>query len=181
MVTGNYAVTVTPEFETDQKGRNPELTGMHHDVYMFVKDNPACTRRDVAKALGLRSSSATARVKELIDRGLLMEHGTTVDSLTKKTVRCLYAPTDYQHKKPRDRVLVRVQLIVDEAGNYHATAHVVGGKTVAVELRRHVVMDKELTLIAPYPNEYRSMFVKEKLSKVEPRDTLANSKLIIDG
>lgn len=154
---------------------------MHHDVYLFVKDNPACTRRDVAKALGLRSSSATARVKELIDRGLLMERGTTVDTLTKKTVNCLFAPTDFQHKAPRDRVRVIVKLIVDEKGNYHAAAEVVDERITPKKVRRHTVMTKEITLIAPYPNEYRSMFIKDKVAVVTARDTMANAKLIIEG
>lgn len=158
---------------------------MHHDVYLFVKAHPSCTRRDVAKALGLRSSSATARVKELIDRGLLMERGTTVDQLTKKTVNCLYAPTDFQHKSQRDRVRVTVELIVDANGNYHAQAHVVGSvvnlQSLPKKVQRHTVLSKDITVIAPYPNEYRSQFLGDKVAVVDPRDTLANEKLIIDG
>ena len=115
---------------------------MHHDVYLFVKDNPACTRRDIAKALGLRSSSATARVKELIDRGLLMENGTVMDTVSKKRVRALFAPTDFQHKAPRDRVRVIVKLIVDEKGNYHAAAEVVDERiTTKKVLRQRLVLD----------------------------------------
>lgn len=155
--------------------------GMHLDVYLFVKDNPGCTRRDITTGLALRSGSSTARVKELLDRGLLIERGTVVDPLTKKTVNTLYAPTDYQHKAPRDRVRINVYLLVDEDGCYHAYAKVDGGQAFDKKKRSTVVLTKEITIIAPYPNEYRSHFVNDLIAVVDPRDTLANTKLIIDA
>lgn len=177
----NYVTVVTPEFDTDQAGRNPELTGIPHDIYMFVREHPGCSRRDITKALGLRWNSATARVKHMIDAGLLMENGTVMDTVSKKRVRALFAPTDFQHKAPRDRVRVIVKLIVDEKGNYHAAAEVVDERITPKKVRRHTVMTKEITLIAPYPNEYRSMFIKDKVAVVTARDTMANAKLIIEG
>jgi len=154
---------------------------MHLDVYLFIKDNPGCTRRDVTTGLALRSGSATARIKELLDRGLLIERGTVVDQLTKKTVNTLYAPTDFQHKAPRDRVRINVYLLVDENGNYHAYAKVEGGQEFDKKKHTVLVLTKEITIIAPYPNEYRSHFVSDLVTTVHPRDTLANTKLIIDA
>jgi len=180
-MTDNYVVVVTPEIDTEQRGRNPELMGMHLDVYLFIKDNPGCTRRDVTTGLALRSGSATARIKELIDRGLLIERGTVVDPLTKKTVNTLYAPTDFQHKAPRDRVRVNVYLLVDEDGCYYAYAKVEGGYEFNKKKHTAVVLTKRITIIAPYPNEYMSHFVKDTLAIVHPRDTLANTELIIDA
>lgn len=179
--TGTHVTTVTPEFDTDQKGRNPELTGIPHDIYLFVRDNPGTTRREITKALGLRWNSGTARIKHMLDAGLLIENGTVVDKLSHRKVAMLYAPTDFQHKAPRDRVRVTVHLIVDDQGNYHAEAWIAGGQPFNKRRKNHVVLTKDITVIAPYPNEYRASFLKEKVSKVEPRDTLANSKLIIDG
>lgn len=178
---GNYVSIVTPEIDTDQRGRNPTLTGQHHDIYMFVKEHEGCSRREVTAGLALRSSSSTARIKELIDSGLIIENGTKVDRISRKSVRTLYAATDYLHKTPKDRVRINVYLIVDEEGNYHAHAKVDGGATLKPHHSSHVVMTKEVVVLAPYPNEYRSKFLKEDLEVVSPRDTLANAKLIIDG
>lgn len=181
MATGTHVTAVTPEIETDQTGRNPELSGIPLDIYIFVRQHPGTTRRDIVKALGLRWNSGTARVKHMLDAGLLIENGLVRDPVSQKMVRCLYAPTDFQHKTPKDRVRVVVKLLVDENGNYHASASVVNGQAIPKGKKRHVVLEKEVTLLAPYPNEYRSKFIKDKVSTVSARDTLLNSKLIIDG
>lgn len=173
-----HTTTVTPEWVTDQKGRNPELRGQKLDVYLFVKKHPYCTRNDVAKALGMKSSTATARIKELIDAGIILEPPRTVEGSAGVRNKTLYVSDAATHKAPKDRVRVKVSLIVDEGGNYQAKAEVIDG--FPQEGKAHVVMTKEITLVAPYPNEYYHEFSAEPLPVVSPENTMKNLNLIVD-
>ena len=180
----SYNNQVTPEWETEIKGRNPSLQGQHLEVYQFIKDNPGCVRSDVTRGCGLRGTSATARVKELIDTGFVHSSSerTKLNPRTRKRVQTLWPMDHAMHRKPKDKVLVTVTLQVDEGGNYHATAKVFAelptvGRTVNV-------MTKEVTLLAPYPSEYKHSFIATEngdQAEVPVEDTLANVSLIIDA
>jgi hypothetical protein len=174
-----YTTTVTPEWVTDRKGRNPELRGQKLDVYLFVKRHKYCTRNDVAKALGMKSSTATARIKELIDAGIIYETNKKVIGSAGVSNKTLFVSENATHKSPKDRVRIKVSLIVDEGGNYHAKAEVIGG--FPVEGKPHVVLTKEITLIAPYPNEYYHSFSEEQLTAVPVENTVKNLNLIVDN
>lgn len=180
----NYVNKITHEQDAEIRGRNPTLQGQTLDVYYFIKQNPDCTRADVTQGCSLRSSSATARVKELIDMGLVHSSParTKISSKTGKRVQVLRAMEEGLHKKPRDSVNVIVTLQVDAAGNYHAKARVLGellrqGKVVDV-------MTKDVTVIAPYASDIKHHFMKpgkNNIVEVPLSDTLANVSLIIDG
>lgn len=175
-----YTANVTPEWNTEIKGRNPVLNGLKFDVYKFIKDNPGCTRGDVAKGCALKSSTATARVKELIDDGIVYS---SKDRRKKDrsgvTVQTLYVSEDALHKRPKDKVLVRVSLKVDASGNYRAEAHVVGEAPRNRSIS-HTVMVKDVVLQAPYPSEYKHHFLGSG-SVVPSSDTLSNVSLIVDS
>ena len=134
----------------------------------------------MATKLGMKTSTATARIKELLDDGLLIETPETVKSRFGVSNRTLIVNELYLHKGPRDKVRVEVTLEVDDGGNYHASAKVIGGAKQP-QGKPHGVMAKEITLTAPYPNEYLHLFSDELLEKVSPTNTLANAKLIVDN
>lgn len=67
------ATTASSHDEDSSTARHPYLTGLRQDVYYFVAEHPNSTRDDVARGTGIKSSTVTARIKELIDEGFLIE------------------------------------------------------------------------------------------------------------
>lgn len=173
-----YATTVTPENELETKLRSYVLQGLRFDVFQFVKANPGVTREAVARGLGLRAQSATARIKELIDNGFLVE-GDTTKNRSGVSAKQLYVVNEAQHRRPPDKVRIEVLLSVDPSGNYHARAQVVDGNTPTGIAR--VVKRQKITMVAPNPTEYKHLFTKEDFAVVNPVDTVHNRGLIIDA
>jgi hypothetical protein len=175
----SYVSRVTSELDTEIRGRNPALTGQKHEIYMFIKDHPGCTRGDVSRYTKIKSSTCTARIKDLIDLGFVAasKQRRTKDK-SGISVETLYALDDALHKKPRDKVLVTVKLFVDEAGRYHAAAKVLGELPVSGVL--HSVMEKDVTVYAPYASEYKYKFMDDPAAEVPVSDTLRNVDLIVD-
>lgn len=170
-------VTVDHTYDEDVKGgRHPLLHGQHQDVYQFISANPYCTREDVSRGTGLRSSTATARIKELIDEGFVTEppgHRKVNRSGVKaKTLHVTHRATG---GKPLDKVRVEVQLTVDMYGHYAAHARVIGQKG---QIGTPVPIKKQrLTMTAPHPDTYRSAFG----GNVSVAETEAHAEDIIDA
>jgi hypothetical protein len=175
----SYVSRVTSETDSEIRGRNPSLNGQKHEIYMFIKEHPGCTRGDVARATKIKSSTCTARIKDLIDLGFVAaSKSRRIKDRSGVSVETLYALDAHLHKKPRDKVLVTVSLQVDEAGRYHAIAKVLG--ELPASGRRVTVMEKEITVYAPYVSEYKHHFIDEPTVEVPITDTLSNVRLIVD-
>lgn len=68
-------------------------------VYLFIKENPGVSRRDVSNHTGLLINSVCARVKELLSNGSVYESGTTICSSTGKKVAVLSITNDSNQSK----------------------------------------------------------------------------------
>jgi hypothetical protein len=142
----------TTSEDTQQAGRNPMLQGLRKDVYDFVKRNPDCTRAMVTKGTGIRSSSATARIKELIEQGFLFEPGSRVRNSSGVMSKCLRCTSRMQGGKPLDKVRVELTLTIDCNGVYGVVARIPNGKPQ----QSHAVPIKHqsTTITAPHPDAY---------------------------
>lgn len=63
-------------------------------VYLFIKDNPGVSRRDIANQTGMLINSVCARVKELLTNGSVYESGTSICPSTGKKVAVLKITKD---------------------------------------------------------------------------------------
>lgn len=170
----------TNENKDESDVRHPFLTGLRYQVYMFIDDNPYCTRKDISKGLGLAGSTATARVKELIDEGFVSDvSGMTKLNNTGVRARCLHVTTRQTRGNPLDKVNVVVELTIDCNGVYGARARVVGGKPQYTHAT--TIAKKTIKLTAPHPDTYSSEFAEEKVSRISRAEVLSNAELIIDG
>lgn len=173
-----YASTVEDDHT---KGRSNMLQGLRLDVYNFVKINGPCTRDDISKGLSLKSSTATARVKELLDDGFFMEPS-GMRKLTRSGVkaRCLVVSDRAQSgSEPLDKVLVEVTLTIDRNGVYGAAAHVVGG---AIQTGASTTLtSKRIRIPAPHPDTVSAPAEDATVTKVSRADTLRNLDDIIDA
>lgn len=163
------------------RARNPSLSGLRQDVYLFVQANPRVTRRDVAKGLSLPNNVATARIKELIDEGYLFEPpGVRKENASGVRAKVLEASNRPAGGQPLDKVRVEVALAIDCNGNYFVhSAHVVGGKR---ETYRHTVIKKQrVTITAPHPDSYKSSTSAESVSTVSRMETENYADDIIDA
>lgn len=160
------------------------LQGQHLDVYRFVEANPNSTREDIAVGIGLKSSTSTARIKELIDEGYLFEPGGRKRNRSGIRAKTLQVSSRPQGGNLNDRVRIEVQLTIDHNGRYGATAHVVGGlpqnsgSTVAIKKHR-------ITVTAPHPDTYKtSMRAKSTdtpMQRISRMELEAGADLIIDA
>lgn len=164
--------------ETD--GRNPILSGLRQDVYQFVKLNPRSTRRDVAQGLGLPNNVATARIKELIDEGLLIEPpGITKRNKSGVRAKVLQISQRPAGGKPLDRVRVEVVLTIDCNGVYGAEAHVVDGQPQTG--RPHKILAKKITVTAPHPDTYAAAMDENTVAPVSRHELQHGADDIIDA
>ena len=166
--------------EKSSDARSAHLQGLRLDVWQFINDNPGCTRDDVSRALSLKSSTATARIKELIDEGFVIEPGGR--KLNKSGVRAKVLTLNPDRKaggKPLDRVRVEVTLTIDCNGVYGAQAKVIGGKPQAKD---HIpILGKRLTLTAPHPDTYKSAFIEGDVVEVSRAETVWRRDDIIEA
>lgn len=163
------------------EARHPLLNGLWLDVYRFVGANPHCTRRDVARGLDLPNNVATARIKELIDEGYLLEPlGVRKTNSSGRTARVLQATDRQTGGTKLDKVKIEVALTIDCNGVFGATARVIGGKQQAEQTT--VISKKKLVLTAPHPDTYASEFTKSRVAKVSRMELIGdNADLIIDA
>jgi hypothetical protein len=141
-------------FESERKqGRSKRLQGIALDVYRFIENNPLCTRDDVSRGLDMKTSTATARIKELIDDGFVVEpSGQRRVNRSGVSSRCLLASDRPQGGAPLDKIRIRVTLTIDHNGVYGAKAEVVDGEKQSG--RTMALADKVVTIAAPHPENY---------------------------
>lgn len=168
--------TVQAEYKEEKSSdaRSAHLQGLRLDVWQFINDNPGCTREDISRGLSLKSSTATARIKELIDEGFVIEPGAR--KLNRSGVRAKVLMLNPDRKaggKPLDHVRVEVTLTIDCNGVYGARAKVVDGKQQTG--KAIPILGKRVTITAPHPDSYKSAFLEDELapvSRMEIRDHL---------
>ena len=68
----------------------PTIGKQEQTVYDYIKLNPACWRRLIAKDLNLPLQSVCGRVNSLIKKSLVFESGTVRDIKYDTMVKCLY-------------------------------------------------------------------------------------------
>lgn len=143
---------VSPEsmYDDDEtRARNPFLQGLRLDVYHFVLANEPCTRNDVASGLKLRMSSATARIKELIDEGILYEpNGKYKINPSGVKAKLLAVATENVGKAPRDRVVIDVEVFVAPNGWYYAKA-AISGRHPDPHQKLQRVATKQISMVLP--------------------------------
>lgn len=161
-------------------GRSNDLQGLRLDVYRFISFNPHCTREDVAKGLELKSSTATARIKELIDAGYVFEpQGVRKTSSYGVRSRVLQVTDRPMSGVKNDRVAVEVTLTIDCNGVYGATARVVNGKPQSGRTRP--LSAKRLTLLAPPPAVIAAQADHSEVVRESAIDLQLSGDQIIDG
>lgn len=167
--------------EDGTTARHPHLQGLRQDVYVFVGQNQPCTRDDVARGLGMKSSTATARVKELIDEGFLIEPiGMRKENRSGVKSKCLTISDRPAGGSPLDKVRIEIELAIDCNGHYHANAHVVGGAST-IRGKRTVIKRQRVTLTAPHPNTYKAATASETVAPVSRHELQSHAGDIIDA
>lgn len=171
----------TPVDETESRGRNPFLQGLRLDVYNFILANKDCTRADVTKGLSLRSSSATARIKELIDEGLIYEpRGVRKRNGSGVAARALRVSPEGASAAVRDHVQIKVDLFVDTAGYYYAECEVVNGPVLQA-LEKTKVESKTITVMVDRQEAFAARPMGEKVTPLAHAPANDSKSLIIDG
>ena len=166
--------------DEESAGRSPELQGQRYDVWQFIRDNPLCIREDVARGLSMKSSTATARVKELIDLGYLIEPpGMTKLSRSGVMSRCITLSDRKAGGRINDRVRIEVTLTIDHKGVYGATARVLDGLSQAGTPTP--ILRKLLTLTAPPIESYEASVDTSTVATVSRLQLQAEAGQIIDA
>jgi hypothetical protein len=166
--------------DSSTDARHPFLHGLRQDVYYFVQANPNCTRDDVSRGLSLKSSTATARIKELIDEGFIFEPpGIRKENRSGVRAKVLRVTDRQQGGKPLDRVRIEIELTIDCSGNYGARARVVGGDPTGHPA--HVIKKQNVTITAPHPSTYASLFTEGEVVPVSRYELQAHAEDIIEG
>lgn len=174
--------TSTASFLEDEPddARSPELQGQRLDVWQFINWNYHCTRDEVAKGLGLKSSTATARIKELIDLGYVVEPpGVKKLNSSGVMARVLQLSARKPGGAANDRVRVEVTLTIDCNGVYGATARVVNG--LPQTGRATPILTKPMTLIAPPTASYAGEISTDTVAPVSRLSSQLNADEIIEA
>lgn len=179
-VPKDEASTASQHDEDESTARHPHLTGLRQDIYYFIRDNQPCTRDDVSRGTQIKSSTCTARIKELIDEGFLVEPP-GVTKLNKSGVRSrvLAVSARPMGGSPLDKVRIEIKLTIDSNGTYGVTAFVVRGLPQAGTT--HVIKRQRVTLTAPHPDTYKGATASELVSTVSRYEMQSHADDIIDG
>lgn len=174
------ATEASEHTEDASTARHPHLTGLRQDVYYFVQANQPCTRSDVAKGVRLPNNVATARVKELIDEGFLIEPiGIRKRNSSGVNAKVLMVSDRKQGGSPLDKVRIEVKLTIDHNGVYGVAAEVVGGQRQHGPA--HVIKRQRVTLTAPHPDTYKAITAPEQVTEISRFDSQYNAGDIIEG
>lgn len=166
--------------DNERDGRSPELQGQRYDVWQFIRDNGGCTRDDVARGLSMKSSTATARVKELIDLGYVVEPpGMRKRTRSDVMARCLVLSDRKPGGRVNERVRVEVTLTIDCNGVYGASARVVGG--LMQSGKPSPILRKLITLIAPPIDSYEAYINPDTVAPVSRLQLQGEADQIIDA
>lgn len=174
--------SVQTDFSRDDihAGRSPELQGQRYEVWQFIQNNPHCTREDVSRGLGLKASTATARIKELIDLGYVVEPpGLRKINRSGVRAKVLMLSDRKAGGRVNDRVRIEVRLTIDCNGVYGASAHVINGlpQTGAVT----TILRKPLTLTAPPTEAYAASLDDADIAPISKLELQINAEQIIDA
>ena len=165
--------------EQPHDARSEVLQGLHLDVYRFIRNNPNCTRDDVSRGLKIKSSTVTARIKELIDDGFIMEPpGMRRANPSGVSAKCLHVTVRPHGGRKLDRVRIEVELRIDSDGNYYADAHVVGGCSPVS--RTQDVKRQRITITAPHPDTYKGLQSTATVERITRAEIEAHAGDIID-
>lgn len=119
----------------------------------------------MSRGIGLKSSTCTARIKELIDEGYLYEppghRKANPSGVSAKVLRVSNRP---QGGQPLDTVRVEIELTIDCNGVYGARATVVNGRVQTAT--PHVIKKQRVSLKAPHPDSYKSLLTEEAVARV---------------
>ncbi len=174
------AVEASTHDEDSTTARHPYLSGIRLDVYRSIEQNPNCTRNDVAKDTNIKSSTCTARIKELIDEGFVVEpYGITKLNSTGVRSRCLHVTDRKQGSSPLDKVRLEVKLTIDCNGVYGAAVEVVGGKRQRGAIT--VIKRQKITVTAPHPDTYEAAVSPKKVQRVSRHELQLSFGDIIEG
>ena len=176
------STTSQTDFSRDDysDARSPELQGLRYSVWQFVRDNPRVTRDDISRGLGMKSSTITARVKELIDLGYLIEPpGITKLNSSGVRARVLMLSDRKACGKVNDKVRVEVTLTVDCNGVYGVTARVVNG--LKQSGRATPIATKQMTLTAPPTASYDAFLDTSTVAPVSRLNLQQHADQIIDA
>lgn len=160
-------------------GRSPELQGQRYDVWQFIQDNPYCTRDMVSRGLSLKASTATARVKELIDLGYVVEPpGARKETAAGVMARCLILSDRKAGGVVNDRVRIEVHLTIDCNGVYGASARVINGDPQSGATTP--IATRTMTLTAPPSEAYAASLDTATVSPVSRLQMQREADQIID-
>jgi DNA-binding MarR family transcriptional regulator len=167
--------------EDKTTARHPSLSGLRQDVYMFVDSNQPCTRADVARGISLSSSTTTARIKELIDEGFLIEPP-DLRKMNSSGVKakCLMVTDRQQGGSPLDKVRVELTLTIDCDGTYGIQSRVVGGMPQNSATTR-TIKSQRVTLTAPHPDTYKAATDAAEVTTVSRHELQTHAHDIIEG
>lgn len=163
------------------QAKHPLLRGIAGDVYAFVKNNPRCTRDDISRGLSMKSSTATARVKELIDEGYIIEpYGERKLNRSGVRAKVLVATDRAKGGTPLSRILVAIELTIDCNGVYGVRASIVGGEQQRAGAT--VIATKKLTIVAPHPDSYSTPSEEGTVQRIGPTEIMQYAAdTILDG
>jgi predicted transcriptional regulator len=65
-------------------------------IFLYIKENPGILRTEVRDQMKLQNNVSGPAIKELIDRGMVMEGHIRVSKTTNKPGRSLYVAEDWQ-------------------------------------------------------------------------------------
>lgn len=87
--TGQQAASMPGESTRLRSYKKTDIGHLQQVVLDHVQANPDCTRREISNATGVYLNSTTARVRELIDDGLVYVSGEKHDHETDRDVETL--------------------------------------------------------------------------------------------
>ena len=129
----------------------------------------------------MKSSTATARVKELIDEGYIWEPPARRAGRSGVLSKTLAATERKTGASPLDRVQIEIELTIDCNGNYGARASVVGAPLPPPYTT--TIQRKRITLTAPHPDTYSrpTNAPSGGVSVLKPGEKRATANDIIEG
>ncbi len=116
----------------------------------------------------------------MIDEGLIYEDGVTrgTSGIMSKALK---VAEERLAGNVRDRVRVRVSIRVDAKGRYYAQAHVIDGVPLMPSGGTIKILDKDITIMVPKPQEVNTSIVEETVTKMGTAEARSSKDLTIDA
>lgn len=71
-------------------------SSVRDQIFFFIKENPGILRTEVRDRLGFQNNVSGPAIKELIDKGMVMEGDLRISETTGKKGRTLYVASDWE-------------------------------------------------------------------------------------